>query len=54
MNKVVNLEKIFSHMDKLSQNCFDRLIGVSDIAFDSINTMRQILNCSFYFSELLF
>jgi hypothetical protein len=40
MNKITTLGKVFNRVDALSQNCFDQLIDVPDISFDSIDTMK--------------
>jgi hypothetical protein len=40
MNKITTLGKVFNRVDALSQNCFDQLIDVPDISFDSIDSMK--------------
>jgi hypothetical protein len=40
MNKITTLGKVFNRVDALSQNCFDQLIDVPDISFDSLDTMK--------------
>ena len=40
MHKITTLGKVFNRVDALSQNCFDQLIDVPEISFDSIDTMK--------------
>jgi hypothetical protein len=40
MKNLTTLAKVHDRVDALSQYCFDQLIDVSDISFDSMNTMK--------------
>ena len=40
MKNLTTLAKVHDRVDELSQHCFDQLIDVSDISFDSIDTMK--------------
>jgi len=40
MKNLTTLAKIHDRVDALSQYCFDQLIDVSDISFDSMDTMK--------------
>jgi hypothetical protein len=40
MKNLTTLAKVHDRVDALSQYCFDQLIDVSDISFDSIDTMK--------------
>jgi hypothetical protein len=40
MKNLTTLTKVHDRVDALSQYCFDKLIDVSDISFDSLETMK--------------
>jgi len=40
MKNLTSLAKVHDRVDALSQYCFDQLIDVSDISFDSMDTMK--------------
>ena len=40
MQKLTTLGKVFDRVDKMSVNCIDKNINVSDISFDDLNTVR--------------
>jgi hypothetical protein len=40
MKNLTTLAKVHDRVDALSQYCFDQLIDVSDISFDSLDTMK--------------
>ena len=40
MKNMTTLSKVFDRVDEMNQHCYDDLVNVSDISFDSIDTMK--------------
>jgi hypothetical protein len=40
MKNLTTLGKVFDQVDDMNRHCFDQLINVSDISFDSLDTMK--------------
>ena len=39
-NKLVTLNEVYDRVDKLSENCYDRLIPVKDVEFESLSRVK--------------
>jgi hypothetical protein len=40
MKNMTTLGKVFDRVDEMNRHCFDQLINVSDLSFDSMDTMK--------------
>ena len=40
MKNMTTLSKVFDRVDVMNQHCYDNLVDVSDISFNSLDMMR--------------